>query len=74
MKTSKVQTMIPGPIKFQTLEQFVAERNRLLRMAEARTRSFNDKRKNYYWYQLNNLEQLNPEFHGLGRIMLKKDK
>lgn len=75
MKRATVQTMIPGPLKLLTLEEFVEENNRLIRMGEARTRTFKDNRKNIWWYKLNTLHELNPEFSkSIGRIMLKKDE
>lgn len=65
--------MTVGPLKYQDLRSFIEERNRCITRGAARTKQFNDNKKNYYFYRLNVLDQLNPEFKGLGLIKLKKE-
>lgn len=70
MKTNR--TMIPGDLKFQSVEDFVKYRNYLIDRGTARTKTMNDNRKNYYFYRLEHLDKLNPEFAGLGKIIVKE--
>lgn len=54
-----------------TLKEFNCLRNKLLIRAKARTKNFNDKGNNYYWKQLEDIENQFPEYKGLGIIEIK---
>lgn len=56
-----------------TLNEYIKIRNKLLLRAKSRTKNFNDNYKNYYWYRLNTLDELYPEFKNLGIITLIRD-
>jgi hypothetical protein len=56
---------------FNTLHDFILYRNKMLIRAKARTLKFKDNKKNYYWYRLDYINSLYPEYSKLGVITLK---
>lgn len=58
--------------KEYTLEQLVEYRNKTLLKARARTKSMNDKQKNYYWYRLDEINEKLNISNKLGVIKMKK--
>lgn len=58
--------------KTVSLKEYLDIRSRLLLRARSRSKTFNDNHKNYYWYQIENLDNQYPEFKHLGMIRIKK--
>lgn len=49
-------------IKQLTLPEFYELRNYYISKAIARSRTFQDDNKNYWWYQIENIEKQYPEY------------
>lgn len=55
-----------------SLNEYLNIRSRLLLRARSRSKTFNDNHKNYYWYQIEHLDNQFPEFKHVGMIKMKK--
>ncbi len=54
-----------------TEEQFFALKTKMRIRAEARTRNFNDNKKNYYWYQIESIDKQYPEYAMISKVKFK---
>lgn len=66
-------------LKSNSLPELIAEYNRILRLAQNRTRAFQDNNKNCYWFAVERLKRLNPDIDfsagngaRIGKVKLKK--
>lgn len=71
--------MMIGKKNFNNIKDLIVYRNNILLKARARTKHFNDKNKNYYWYRLQEIDQLikkeyNPNhINNLGLFKIHKE-
>lgn len=68
-------------MEFNSIKQLIDYRNKIYTRAIARTRTFKDNYKNYYWTRLKEIDEVlnnvnnnnnTSNFNSLGKIILKK--